>query len=108
MCNFERKQSTSQGGYMVKSTGVICDDGKSATFYTSVSKDTIYTCPYCDVIIPESSIDNKLIENARISEKASFICDSCDNEIFITYQWVCDPECESSGIEVFNLESNTE
>ena len=41
MCNFERKQSTSQGGYMVKSTGVICDDGKSATFYTSVSKDTL-------------------------------------------------------------------
>lgn len=103
--SYDRSTPTSQGGSLVKSIGVVCTDGKSGTFYTSVIKDTLHKCPYCDVIIPESSIDNKLISDARINEEASFICESCDDEIFIHYQWICDPECESDGIEVFSLET---
>ena len=105
MNDFSRKHSTSKGGCLVKSIGVVCSDKKSATFYTSIKEDVLHNCPYCKVEIPESSIDNKLIADAIISEEASFICDCCENEIFITYQWVCDPECESAGIEVFSLET---
>lgn len=105
MSDFSRKHLTSKGGCLVKSIGVVCNDKKSTTFYTSIKEDILHNCPYCKTGISERSIDNKLIADARISEETSFICDCCKNEIFITYQWLCDHGCESDGIEVFSLET---
>ena len=101
MNDFSRKQPTSQGGYLVKSSGKITGDGCS--FDIIVTEDTLHHCPYCNYDILESSVGKEIISDSTIGEEAHFPCNSCGNEIYINYQWVCDPECESDGVEVYNL-----